>query len=137
MAKKVIPLGLVLLGVHLTAVFYSLYWNIRWIDIPIHFSGGVLIGLMFLWLVDMYPRQFRLPGNFWARALLIVSFGALWGVIWEFTEFTYDLTVIGYGLKLAQQGVADTMGDLFFDIVGTFAVATFQKLIYNEKDQNG
>ncbi|HZX01193.1 MAG TPA: hypothetical protein VFE87_02260 [Candidatus Paceibacterota bacterium] len=134
MAKKVIPLGLVLLGVHLTAVFYSLYWGVRWIDIPIHFSGGVLIGLVFLWLVEMYPGQFKLPGNFWARALLIISFGALMGVVWEFTEFTYDLFVVGHGLRSAQQGVADTMGDLFFDIIGTFTVATFQKLIYNEKD---
>ncbi|MEK7195649.1 MAG: hypothetical protein AAB659_00150 [Patescibacteria group bacterium] len=136
MAKKVISLGLVLFGVHFTAVFYSLYWKIRWVDIPMHFSGGVLVGLVFLWLVEMYPQQFKLPSNFWARALLIVSFGALMGVVWEFTEFTYGLVAIGNGLRPAQQGVADTMGDLFFDIIGAFTVATFQKLIYNGKDQN-
>ena len=136
MAKKVIPLVLVLFGVHSITVFYSIYLKISWIDIPMHFSGGVLVGLIFLWLVQMYPQQFKLPSNFWARALLITSFGALMGVIWEFAEFTYDLVAIGHGLRLAQQGVSDTMGDLFFDIVGAFTVATFQKLIYNGKDQN-
>ena len=136
MAKKVISLGLVLFGVHFISVFYSLYWKIRWVDIPMHFSGGVLVGLIFLWLVEMYPQQFRLPSNFWARALLIVSFGALIGVVWEFAEFAYGLVAIGNGFRPAQQGVFDTMGDLFFDIVGAFVVATFQKLIYNEKDQN-
>ncbi len=136
MAKKVVSLGLVLFGAHFAAGFYSFYWKISWIDIPMHFLGGVLAGLIFLWLVEIHPQQFRLPSNFWARALLIVSFGALMGVIWEFAEFTYDLVAVSHGLRLVQQGIFDTIGDLFFDIIGAFTVATFQKLIYNEKDKN-
>lgn len=137
MAKKVIFFGLVLLGFHLVAVFYSLYWMFRWIDIPVHFAGGALMGLIVFWLIELYPGQFKLPGNFWAKALLIVSFGALMGVMWEFTEFFYDTAIIGHDFtRLAQQSVSDTMGDLFIDIVGSFTVATFQELFYNNKDQN-
>lgn len=60
------------------------------------------------------------------------------GVMWEFYEFGMDLVlqrgVSTYAL-LGQEGVADTMGDLFFDLLGGLAVA-ITVVRYSERERN-
>lgn len=92
-----------------------------WIDIPLHFLGGVWAALLF---VPFFTRLFhrQTMENLWERALivvLIVSFAAFIGVLWELQEF---LVVKLFGFSL-QPGIADTMGDLTMDMIGGLFMA--------------
>jgi len=110
------------LGIAYISDFF-LYWSapVPWIDIPLHFLGGVWAALLF---VPFFTRLFhrQTMENLWERALivvLIVSFAAFIGVLWELQEF---LVVKLFGFSL-QPGIADTMGDLTMDMIGGLFMA--------------
>lgn len=135
-ASAAIELGVVLTVVHVIAVISRFYHTHPWIDIPQHFFGGVLAALIFYWINYSYPHFFRLVSNFPAPLVLVVSWTALLGVLFEFAEFAYDLIIFGYfgiGNFPSQLGLKDTMGDLFLDIVGGLALAIFMRLRYDKK----
>ena len=58
----------------------------------------------------------RAGGAFY-EALILLGFAALAGVAWEFHEFIFDTFITDRRL-IMQEGVAETMGDLFFDMLG-------------------
>lgn len=64
--------------------------------------------------------------------VLILSFVALIGVLWELWEFSYDFFISSYPQPL-QQGMADTMGDLFFDLVGGLTAFVFYRICLVKK----
>lgn len=133
MEKKIIFLALAIALVHSIAVLYNLYWRFLWIDIPMHFLGGALAGLIFIWLCEKFPGHFDLSRNFFMTVLAILSFTAFIGVLWEFFEFVYDALIASRGWgALALQGARDTLGDIFFDILGGFAVVIARRLRYNK-----
>ena len=78
------------------------YWQYRWLDMLMHFSGGVVIGLA---LYAAFGRRMAI-----LYGVLIV--GALWEV------FEYVL-----GISLVERNFAfDTTKDLTMDLVGGLAV---------------
>ena len=49
---------------------------------------------------------------------MLVGFSAIGGILWEICEFFYD-HLLGRNIGMALQfGVADTVTDLFFDLLG-------------------
>lgn len=55
---------------------------------------------------------------------MILGFVALGGLGWEFYEFLCDKFIAQNGfMETSQISLIDTMTDLFFDLVGGFAVA--------------
>jgi len=133
MEKKVVLLSLLLLVAHGLAILNSWYWVYPWIDVPMHFLGGVLAAVILLWLVDRYPGEWELPRNFFTRMVFILSFVALIGVLWEFSEFLYDVFISSRGWsRFALQSARDTIGDLFFDLLGGLTVVALSKLGYNK-----
>ena len=134
--NAVVELGVALIAVHLVAVITQLYHTHPWIDIPQHFFGGVFAALVFYWITYRFPRFFKLIPSFPVPLILVLSWTALLGVLFEFTEFTYDLVIFDYlGLSnfQTQLGVRDTMGDLFFDLMGGLFLAIFMRLRYDGK----
>jgi len=132
MEKKIILFAIAIAIIHSIAVFYNLYWRFLWIDIPMHFLGGVLAAVIFIWLCEKFPGHFNLSRNFFVTALAVLSFTALVGVLWEFSEFVYDVVISSRGWgALASQGVRDTIGDLFFDLLGGLTVVVVRRLRYN------
>jgi len=131
-----IQLGVILLIVHFIVVIGRWYHTYPWIDIPQHFLGGILVALIFYWINYAHPRSFKLISNFSVPIVLVVSWAAFLGVLFEFSEFIYDLIFFDYW-KLtsfpSQLGLRDTMGDLFFDILGGFALAIFMRLRYDRR----
>ncbi len=133
MEKKVILLAFAIVAIHLIAIFYNWYWRFLWMDIPMHFLGGVLVAVIFVWFFKHFPGHLDLSRNFLLTTVLALSFTALIGVLWEFNEFVYDLLISSRGLgALAGQGASDTIGDLFFDILGGLFVVIFRRLRYNK-----
>ncbi|MDD5710636.1 MAG: hypothetical protein PHV43_00840 [Candidatus Colwellbacteria bacterium] len=113
----------------------GLYRSMAWVDMPVHFLAGVLSAAVFYWFFQRFPSHFDASRHFWITLLMVLGWGALVGVAWEFTEFIYDLLVAEYGLSLhtLQFGLRDTLGDLLFDILGALTLAIFVKLRYHNR----
>jgi len=125
--KFVIGLFIVILVFHTLAVINNWYWTCNWIDMPMHFLGGLWLALLFFYFINPKlspygrPPEGRQINNYeWLITLIsVLGFVILVGVLWEFFEFLFDVFIASKGyLAVAQQGTADTMADLFFDLLG-------------------
>ncbi len=112
--KNIIVFLIFIFILHFAALLNNLYWLISWIDIPMHFLGGLWVAMFFGYLNQKF---FRLP-SFWMAALITLSFVALIGVAWEFFEFSLDKIFTHAKLGTFQGDLTDTMGDLFFGLFG-------------------
>ena len=115
----VLSLLIFILVIHILAIANFWYWSIDWLDIPMHFLGGLWVALFFFWILKKRFVQVSqvLEGNFLLLGILSLGFVSLIGIGWEFYEFLYD-KYLAKGLLLIQASVTDTMTDLFFDWVG-------------------
>ncbi len=82
--------------------------------------------------IEIFKIRF---GGRWAEfltdAAMVLAFVALIGIFWEFFEFISDFFFKSDKLGLFQAGAADTLSDLFFDLVGgvtLFAVYKYLEL---------
>ena len=119
--KVIFGLFVVILTSHILAVINNWYWVYKWIDVPMHFLGGIWLGLIFLCFI--MPQLKITDHKLLITMILVASFAVLIGVFWEFSEFLSDIFLAHKSyFEISQQGVADTMADLFFDLVGGLAV---------------
>jgi len=109
-----------IIGVYVLSIFRDWYFLFPWLDIPLHLLGGLFIGLGAIWLDNQSARFFgeRHPLE---KLILVLGVVCLVGVFWEFFEFGldyfYSLGIVGFKSQLS---VADTIGDLFLDLLGGF-----------------
>ena len=101
--------------IHAFFVIFGLYSIYEWIDIPMHFLGGMSVAVSFTLTLRSFQKQ-NLMGKmpFLIFLIFVVSLTALTAVFWEFWEFFADL----YMELNAQLGLADTMADLFLGLIG-------------------
>lgn len=99
------------------ATGFNAYVLYPWLDIPTHIAGGMAIA--YFYLVATFHAQ-ALVGNIpkYVQFLLVLGLAAITAVIWEFLEYFSDLV---WGTKL-NLGVADTLADLFFSLLGSIVV---------------
>lgn len=99
--------------VNLVAVklyWYSLVW---YFDMPMHFLGGVWLGLAMFWLLK--SKEFS------GKNIFLIFLGVLVvGVGWEIFEIVVDRALRG-----GEFNVLDTMSDIFFDLAGGFSVVLY------------
>ena len=134
--SSTIQLAVALTFVHVLAVVFGWYHSYPWIDAPQHFFGGVLAALIFYWVNFRYPQFFRIVPGALAPMLLVISWAVFLGVLFEFTEFLYDRIAVDYlnlTYRYTQLGLADTMGDLFFDILGGLSLGILMRLRYDRR----
>ena len=136
MEKKVILLGALLLTAHGLAVINTWYWLYPSIDIPMHLLGGAFVATFFLWLTEKYPGQWQVSRNFFVRATIFLSFTALVGVLWEFSEFIYGFFASYRAWHIAGGDVTDTVTDLLNDLLGGLAVVVVDCLRYNKLNRS-
>ncbi|PIR89212.1 MAG: hypothetical protein COU07_01990 [Candidatus Harrisonbacteria bacterium CG10_big_fil_rev_8_21_14_0_10_40_38] len=104
---------------HVTAIYLNWYWDFDGVDNVYHFIGGAWVALLFFYIFFTRGELFPIRGNFLPALIFSIGFVLLISVGWEFFEFIFDQFFGGSGtVRQAQLGVADTMGDLFSDIVG-------------------
>lgn len=128
-ASLIIGLFILIIGTHILALFFSWYWTFAGLDVLLHFAGGAWVALIFLWWVRRSPADTGFARSCVALAVMTLSFTAFAGVLWEFFEFMFDIT-IGTPLELpnAQLGLRDTLSDLVFDLLGAGFVLSILKL---------
>lgn len=101
-------------------VFFDAYIIMPWFDIPLHFLGGLAIGLGTAEIVrEMQERKHLkkklLPGIF---IFMVAGGTALIAVLWEVYEFLLDVFFFAHH----QPSVADTMFDLCLGILGALII---------------
>lgn len=105
---------------------YHLYWIYRWFDIPMHFFGGVWVGLAVLWLCFRSGYVWKETGPPLSALVIGVVGGLLIGFVWEVYEFVV-WQISGAGLPLNY--VPDSLLDLVMDFLGSLvAYASFSLL---------
>ena len=109
-----------------TMYFYGdfLWWH----NLTHAVSGSLVAGIGYALFraVDEYTAAVRFPSRF--MFVLILLFVVSVGVAWEILEFATDRVALALGYEdevLAQHGLADTMTDMVFNVVGALVVATW------------
>ncbi len=108
--------------------FYEFYYKIPWWDNMLHcISGSVLgiVGFMFVYFLNKtHIKRTKLSPFF--IALFAFCFSITIGVFWEFFEFSVD-RLLGFNMQKfrmpGEDGLVDTMIDLFVDALGAFVVS--------------
>lgn len=111
---------------HALALKNSWYWIFPWLDIPMHLFGGAWLALLFFFALDRMNVHITSDGKDapFVSALCTVGFVMLFGVMWEFAEFAYDIFLSKKDyLAVMQGGTGNTMKDLFMSLLGGSLVA--------------
>ena len=110
-----------------------------------HFISGIAITSILLFIFKKYPQYSLLNDKRWKNILTILALVAFAGVLWEFIECAHDLfrsnvlnqVLINRKLHLNlldQPNNIDTMGDLFFSLLGsTISLFLLKKTQYLSK----
>jgi len=115
--KTIFFLGSAIILVEILATIGNWYWMIPWLDIPMHFLGGLWVALIYFYLDKRY---FKTESKIFFY-ISMISLSAFIGVLWEFFEYLYSTLFpnsIFSLFKLPLNLYRDTLGDLFFDILG-------------------
>lgn len=105
--------------VHLIALVNLWYYRFFWLDILMHFAGGAWLIMFLFWFFKKQQDDYLLAAPYGISMILALGFVALAGVGWEFFEFLFDVFISSQGYaRVAQLGMADTMSDLLFDLLG-------------------
>lgn len=104
---------LILVGVlNLITTKLYLHWSLWWVDIILHFFGGLCVTLFALWFGG---RNSNLKDWSKSKILLTSIISAfLIGILWEAYELYVGLTFLSDGARY----FADSGSDLIMDIVG-------------------
>lgn len=97
---------------HVGAEYFHLYWRYRWLDIPMHFLGGVWLGMLGVWC--WHAVRSDMPS--YARVVVVAcSTAFMLGCVWE--AYEYAVFVWG-GSALPSNYAGDTALDLLMDLTG-------------------
>ena len=122
---KILAAPIIVLLVHFIIVPFNTYAIYPWIDVPMHFIGGLSIGIATLTAINIFQKKEFIPKfhNFFLF-IIIISVVSLTAVSWEFFEFMLDfISPIKF-----QDSLKDTMFDLFLGLVGGMSSYSMRKL---------
>lgn len=107
----------ILAFIHMLAEVYYLYWILDWFDIVTHVLGGLWLGIsaLWFWYLSGYIKKAHFPDK---KAFYIaLCAGLIFGFFWE----VYEYAVWQWsGSGLPNNYLADTILDLFVDLIGAF-----------------
>ncbi len=97
---------------HYVATINFLYWRYTWLDIPMHFLGGLCVALGFSILPFF---RITLPERYRTLIWYLLMVFAV-GIAWEVFEYINGISLASPHERL----LTDTLGDLFFDLLGGY-----------------
>ena len=106
---------------HFFLLFFSIYWVFPWLDIPMHFIGGVSLSITYFLILQFSQKENYLRMNSFFKILFIFALVSLTAVFWELFEFSVEF-ISGRNL---QGDLKDTMIDLFLGMLGGLFTAIF------------
>jgi hypothetical protein len=103
-------------------VFFDIYVLYPWFDIPMHLIGGIAIGISgVLGLQVLQEKNYieiKKKNIYILYIMFIVFFAA---IFWELYEYIWDSMFF----TQYQQGIGDTVLDMFLGVVGGIIVGVF------------
>ena len=134
---KVLLLFIIMMGVaNALAEHFFLYWRLPWLDMLMHFLGGVWIGLSVLWIYYLSGKFKNIPEDH--RKATYVYFLAgivalVIGIFWEIFEFNLIFFITFDEFN----GFYDTAGDIILAVIGALlATRYFVGKEYYKKQEN-
>lgn len=91
-------------------VWLSLYSILWWYDMPLHFFGGLFIGLLSISLLLRFKSFITF--SLLRSTLVIVGLVFVFGVSWELYEVIFDI------IAGRPQVLLDSFSDICFDLAG-------------------
>lgn len=92
------------------ATTYFLYWRYSWLDMPMHFLGGLCVALGFAILpffrINLQPK--------YRTILPYLLFVLCVGVVWEVFEYVNNISTV----RDDDSVIIDTLVDLTLDLLG-------------------
>lgn len=97
------------------AIHFSLYYFHRWVDIPVHIGGGLLLAILFYYIVfaNSYSRALLHVTHSYKNIFLtmvVYVFGT--AVVWEIFEYIIGRTY------MSPRYIPDTTLDIFSSVCG-------------------
>lgn len=117
LVKEILLVGIVVLGLHLLALKFFLYWTTDWFDILMHFLGGLLVGLTMI----TFMRRIHKEGEYINNKLLVASVVLAVLVI----GLTWELWELFVGLSDAIKDKKDSILDVIMDMIGASAAVGY------------
>lgn len=123
-------LGTILLfGFTFKGVGAGWFKGMYWIDIPLHLLGGVLLGFVFWWILDLPVNKDKSTNFIWLAFLGFVSIGNYLWEVYEYATWKYFYDV-AEPWKLYSPTVSDLLSDMILASAGSLLVFV---LYYYEK----
>lgn len=98
--------------VNAVALKFSLYWHFLWLDMPMHFLGGLCVALGY-GIIPFFgitlPKFLRSKWAYLGATLLV-------GLAWELFEFVFGISLANDAENL----IPDTSLDLVLDLLGGY-----------------
>jgi hypothetical protein len=128
--KFVLPFLFVLIIAHLAAVFFGWYSSI-FVNILLHFLGGVWGGLLFLLLFESFVLSYfhHSLSEKIKISIIAASFSSLLGFLWIFHEFILS----EYFSLYIQESLSWVIINMTATVVGGF-IASWFGLLKNNKE---
>lgn len=122
----IIIVVIVMTIMHVLAVIFDLYEKTVWIvDGPLHFAGGVVLGMFWLWLLQTLYRNTSESLSLFLVAVSITGFALFGSFVWELFEFSFWKLLPEYAtnFKLYSSSSTDLISDLGFGFIGGTVVS--------------
>ena len=122
----IIFLLLIVTVIHFGSVLGGLYEGKVWVDIPLHFFSGMILGVFWLWIIQRTGYNIT-PDS--SKKLLIsisiIGFALIGSFLWEVFEFLFWKFLPNYSLplKLYSSTVSDVLTDIFAGLIGGIVIA--------------
>lgn len=112
----------VMITIHFSAIELGLYSGKVWIDMPLHFLGGVLLGILWLYLSK---KIFSSPPSYPLTIFQTGSFALLGSFAWEALELAASkfFPVFALQYKFYSFTVSDVISDMALGLLGGIIVA--------------
>jgi hypothetical protein len=106
---------LLVLGVHVALHVSNIYQRFPYLDLPMHFFGGVVMAFFFHRVsINASLLGITRPYHALRHRLFVFTSTCMAAVSWEFSEFVTGW----YSAGQTREGLNDTIGDLFLGIIG-------------------
>ena len=125
-----IGIGVVVLA-QIVALVFGLYGLFPNFDIPMHFGGGFVMGILGIAIHHQMASPSHNRLHHLHHVLFVLGFTMLIAVAWEFHEYIIDETIGKWnGWGKTQLSLGDTMLDLLLGGVGSLtAFSVFRKQV--------
>jgi len=114
----VLWLLIAILGVWVLGFWFGLYYLMPWLDIPLHFFGGLWVYVFMRSLGIMIGLEINSQFRYLTKLLIFMGAVLFVGVFWEFWEFVLDRYLVHNGYTFLPGVYEDTLGDLLIDLLG-------------------